>query len=264
MQPTSPSSEPRVVLSFDNIPPSVRRRIVDAARAALLASSTELNHPTPSPHAHRQVTSLFADGSLLDRDPGTVSQNEIPCYSVPSPPQQLHSKTTHYIDSHSSPASSAEPTCWNCGKTGHRIGDCSLPRDEEHIAAARPARRDRYFASSEKQAKYAHFKAGQLSPELRTALGLAPGQLPEWVYRWQTFGPPPYARKATQDALEANRQREELTHSKTKRVDAQGDVEMESERDGTGEDNKEKGSHWADLQRILRTGRSSLDETLTH
>lgn len=267
-------AEPRVTLSFDNIPPSIRRRIVDSVRALLLNSSVELQTPAERRGSARPV-SLFSDGSILDRDPGSAAPYEVPVYSVPPPPAVGPDRQDPlYL------AASSEPTCWNCGSTAHRVPACPLPRDEDRIAAARPGRRDRYYALPDKQARFAHFRAGQLSAELRAALGLTPGQLPEWVLRWQVYGPPPHVRRAAQEAAAKRPDwgngvaAAALAAATTKQpVDAQGDIRMESDEEGQEAERKrprteatgatetatpaepDESSKWNELQRILRAER---------
>lgn len=253
---------------------------MDSVRALLLNSSAELqtaSAPAERRGSARQVT-LFADGSVLDRDPGNAAPYEVPVYVVPPPPAVGPDRQDPlYL------VASSEPTCWNCGSTAHRVPACPLPRNEDRIASARPGRRERYYALPDKQARFAHLRAGQLSAELRAALGLAPGQLPEWVLRWQVHGPPPHVRRAAQEAAAKHPDWGDgaaalaaLAAATKHPVDAQGDVRMESDEEEQGARKAERkrprteaasateaaapaeadeSSKWNELQRILRAER---------
>lgn len=86
-------------------------------------------------------------------------------------------------------------TCFNC-LGDHNVQDCPEIRDQRKIAenrrthmANRPPASVRYhelFSS-----KYSNFTPGQLSPELRHALGCQSHQQPETVYRMRLLGYPP-------------------------------------------------------------------------
>ncbi|XP_018319670.1 uncharacterized protein LOC108733119 [Agrilus planipennis] len=88
---------------------------------------------------------------------------------------------------------SAANSCFNCSEN-HNLKDCPLPRDNAKINHARLKFRNtpkngRYHLEDDQ--KYSHLKPGQLTDNLRKALGLHRDQLPDYIYRMRRLGYPP-------------------------------------------------------------------------
>ncbi|OXU24103.1 hypothetical protein TSAR_010674 [Trichomalopsis sarcophagae] len=86
-------------------------------------------------------------------------------------------------------------TCFNC-MGNHSLRDCDLPRNylninknrKEHAAKRGPTN-SRYHLEDDQ--KYGHFVPGQISSNLRRALGLMDDELPRHIYRMRSLGYPP-------------------------------------------------------------------------
>ena len=78
-------------------------------------------------------------------------------------------------------------TCFNC-LGNHSLRDCDQPKN---YAAINKNRKDYNFKRGptslryhlEDDQKYGHFRPGQISPNLRKALGLKENELPRHIYR---------------------------------------------------------------------------------
>lgn len=82
--------------------------------------------------------------------------------------------------------------CFNCDKATHSLRDCPEPRNMKKVNKARSQfnRKDlRYHDDSENE--FGHMIPGQISDDLREALGLSATQIPLHVYRMRLFGYPP-------------------------------------------------------------------------
>ncbi|XP_074525813.1 zinc finger CCHC domain-containing protein 8 [Halichoeres trimaculatus] len=90
--------------------------------------------------------------------------------------------------------------CFNCGLSTHQMRDCPKPKD---MAAINERRKEfnqnnnqamqsnqRYHAD-EVEERFAKYKAGAMSEELLTALGLDAHTLPPLIYRMRQLGYPP-------------------------------------------------------------------------
>ncbi|XP_060894923.1 zinc finger CCHC domain-containing protein 8 [Labrus mixtus] len=90
--------------------------------------------------------------------------------------------------------------CFNCGLSSHQMRDCPKPKD---MAAINERRKEfnqgnnqsmqsnqRYHAD-EVEERFAKYKAGVMSEELLTALGLDGNTLPPLIYRMRQLGYPP-------------------------------------------------------------------------
>ncbi|KFB50337.1 AGAP005070-PA-like protein [Anopheles sinensis] len=116
----------------------------------------------------------------------------------------------------------AKQNCWNCGGE-HGLKDCKEPRNYTRIRQKKEEfqkKNDRYHVDLEQ--KYGHFVPGQLSNELRDALGLGSRDLPLHVYKMRKYGyPPGWLEEA------------KITHSGLQLFDSNGDVVQHSdESDG--------------------------------
>ncbi|XP_041095900.1 zinc finger CCHC domain-containing protein 8-like [Polyodon spathula] len=89
-----------------------------------------------------------------------------------------------------------KPCCFNCGSDLHQLKDCPKPRDFARISEKRKELSQnnnqnsyqRYHADEERFGKY---KAGTISEELQTALGIPENSLPPFIYRMRQLGYPP-------------------------------------------------------------------------
>lgn len=82
--------------------------------------------------------------------------------------------------------------CWNCGGD-HMIKDCKAKRDPVAINArkqifAQKTKYERYHLEAEQ--KYSHLAPGQISKNLREALGLRTRELPLYIYKMRLYGYP--------------------------------------------------------------------------
>lgn len=92
--------------------------------------------------------------------------------------------------------------CFNCGECGHNVASCPKPRDHDAIILrrkqwesqrrARPSWMDepRYFVSPS-QSKVSHIKPGQMTGELRLALGITHLEPPPYLANMIQEGYPP-------------------------------------------------------------------------
>lgn len=90
------------------------------------------------------------------------------------------------------PTSSSRNACFNCDKDSHSLRDCPEPRDMRKVNKARNefSRKElRYHDDNDNE--YGQMVPGQISEELRAALGLTSTQIPLHVYRMRMFGYPP-------------------------------------------------------------------------
>jgi len=103
--------------------------------------------------------------------------------------------------------------CFNCGAEGCSIAKCPHPRNPAEINK-RKEEFNKMFGSSTprgpnirlfeagdghaKDKRFANFKPGSISQELRKALGYTECQLPEWIYQIRKYGyPPGWLKEAT-------------------------------------------------------------------
>lgn len=82
--------------------------------------------------------------------------------------------------------------CWNCGGD-HNMKDCKEKRDPAAINRAKQSfmqknKTERYHLDAEQ--KFSHLAAGQLSDNLRQALGLRSRELPLFIYKMRLYGYP--------------------------------------------------------------------------
>lgn len=81
--------------------------------------------------------------------------------------------------------------CFNCSGS-HSLKDCPEPRNHQRINKARKqfmAKTERYHVDIEQ--RFAHLRPGQMSNELRRALGLQNRELPQFIYKMRVLGYPP-------------------------------------------------------------------------
>jgi zinc finger CCHC domain-containing protein 8 len=86
---------------------------------------------------------------------------------------------------------SSKQSCFNCDKSTHGLRDCPEPRNFRKINKARNEFRQkesRYHVESDN--KYGNLKPGEISNELREALGVNENEIPLHVYRMRMCGYP--------------------------------------------------------------------------
>uniref|UniRef100_A0A8C4ZLU2 Zinc finger CCHC domain-containing protein 8 n=1 Tax=Gadus morhua TaxID=8049 RepID=A0A8C4ZLU2_GADMO len=88
--------------------------------------------------------------------------------------------------------------CFNCGSPAHQIRDCPKPKDQAAINERRKefsqnqspsVGNQRYHAEVEE--RFSKYKAGFMSEELLSALGVGANTLPPLIYRMRQLGYPP-------------------------------------------------------------------------
>lgn len=82
--------------------------------------------------------------------------------------------------------------CWNCSGD-HNMRDCKEARDPAAISRAKQSfmqknKTERYHLEAEQ--KFSHLVPGQLSDDLRQALGLRSRELPLFIYKMRLYGYP--------------------------------------------------------------------------
>lgn len=84
--------------------------------------------------------------------------------------------------------------CWNCSGN-HNLRDCKQPRDTNQINKSKQAfmrtkdKAERYHLDVDQ--RFGHFLPGQISDELKQALGLKKRELPMYIYKMRVYGYPP-------------------------------------------------------------------------
>ncbi|XP_058120465.1 zinc finger CCHC domain-containing protein 8 homolog [Anopheles ziemanni] len=131
----------------------------------------------------------------------------------------------------------AKQNCWNC-EGEHGLKDCKEPRNYTRIRQKKEEfqkKNDRYHVDLEQ--KYGHFVPGQLSSELRDALGLGSRDLPLHIYKMRQYGyPPGWLEEA------------KITHSGLQLFDSNGDVVQHSD-ESDGEVDSERSKY--DVRKII-------------
>ncbi|XP_055837496.1 zinc finger CCHC domain-containing protein 8 homolog [Episyrphus balteatus] len=129
-------------------------------------------------------------------------------------------------------------SCFNCDGIDHDLRTCPKPRNNTKINKAKKSmnlRRDRYHVDIEQ--RFAHLRPGQVSKQLREALGIRNGELPFFFYRMRLLGYPP-------GWLEDAR----VAHSGISLFDSEGRSVQDPE-DEEGEVDNEK--HKYDINKII-------------
>ncbi|XP_022096341.1 zinc finger CCHC domain-containing protein 8-like isoform X2 [Acanthaster planci] len=144
---------------------------------------------------------------LVDANPQLTEGWHVPLYTV-----IFHEALP--IDETEKPsqnrAKRSKATCWNCGEEGHSLRDCPYPRDPEKISLAKKefmeqsaenlSLNQRYHKEGEEggfDQRFAKFRPGQISDDLREALGLDRQQIPPYIFQMRLLGyPPGYLKQA--------------------------------------------------------------------
>lgn len=127
---------------------------------------------------------------IVDSVPGPEVANIIPEYEV------IINETAadQTKDDPANTTKTAQNTCFNCDGN-HSIKDCMKPKDLAKIKQNRAKfssnkmSYERYHVDVEQ--KFGHLMAGELSKDLRNALGLRSKELPIHIYRMRMLGYPP-------------------------------------------------------------------------
>lgn len=120
-----------------------------------------------------------------------ANESEIPDYN--SSQLEMHADETKSNDAEADDGGKPKMgNCWNCGGD-HTMKDCKEKRDPAAINRAKQSfiqknKTERYHLEAEQ--KYSHLVPGQLSDNLRQALGLRSRELPLFIYKMRLYGYP--------------------------------------------------------------------------
>ncbi|XP_067010968.1 zinc finger CCHC domain-containing protein 8 homolog [Anabrus simplex] len=138
---------------------------------------------------------LIDDSSLftIDKDPASKISLDVPTYSQKYSNVLQENKETP--DKEKKERTSFQ-TCFNC-LGDHSVRDCPKKRDGMMIAKNRrafmskhgPVKASRYHLDDEQ--RFAHITPGEISDQLRRALGLSRYDIPKHIYQMRMLGYPP-------------------------------------------------------------------------
>lgn len=120
-----------------------------------------------------------------------ANESEIPDYN--SSQLEMHEEEVKSNDAEADDRGKSKMgNCWNCGGD-HTMKDCKEKRDPAAINRAKQSfiqktKTERYHLEAEQ--KYSHLVPGQLSDNLRQALGLRSRELPLFIYKMRLYGYP--------------------------------------------------------------------------
>lgn len=120
-----------------------------------------------------------------------ANESEIPDYN--SSQLEMHEEEIKPNDAEADDGGKPKMgNCWNCGGD-HTMKDCKEKRDPAAINRAKQSfiqknKTERYHLEAEQ--KYSHLVPGQLSDNLRQALGLRSRELPLFIYKMRLYGYP--------------------------------------------------------------------------
>lgn len=120
-----------------------------------------------------------------------MNESEIPDYDS-SVIDVLNSESPVVKQTDADESNKPKGNCWNCGGD-HNLRDCTEKRDAAAIQRAKQTfmqktRTERYHLDAEQ--KYNHLMPGQISENLRQALGLRSRELPLFIYKMRLYGYP--------------------------------------------------------------------------
>ncbi|XP_065345414.1 zinc finger CCHC domain-containing protein 8 homolog isoform X2 [Cloeon dipterum] len=168
--------------------------IPSSAKSGNKSGSVQLEYVIRESDLNDENTQLEGQTFTLDTEPVTAALK----WKVPS-----YSQSFKTIDGQEGDKQEEEPekrsggACFNCSGS-HMISDCPKPIDQKVVNENRAKfrssgnqlmRTSRYHADEEQ--KYSNHRPGQISNELRQALGLRPEQLPLHTYCMRLYGYPP-------------------------------------------------------------------------
>lgn len=135
-----------------------------------------------------------SDDFLVDKTPSLKNLKQVSDESTPQYRKSFGRLVlTDEKNTEEKPVSASRGSCFNCDKTTHSLRDCPEPRNMKKVNKARND-----FSKNNSNVRY-HEDAendrtmvpGQLSDELREALGIKNHQIPTHVYKMRQFGYPP-------------------------------------------------------------------------
>ncbi|KAG7208869.1 hypothetical protein KM043_015053 [Ampulex compressa] len=135
-------------------------------------------------------TSLFE----VDTQPKLYTNMDIPTYGKKY--ENAFEKSNTESDKGEQNPYVSKSSCFNC-LGDHNLRDCPEPRNQNHINKNRKNfNRERGESKSlryhlDNDQKFGHITPGQMSKNLRKALGLKDNELPKHIYRMRTLGYPP-------------------------------------------------------------------------
>nr|XP_012147322.1 PREDICTED: zinc finger CCHC domain-containing protein 8 homolog isoform X2 [Megachile rotundata] len=128
----------------------------------------------------------------VDTQPKIKDDFDVPTYGKKY--ENAFEKVQHKSDSPKKNDCSRKLMCFNCLEN-HNLRDCPNPRNQTNIDKNRKnfnmknSRALRYHLEDDQ--KFGHLIPGQLSSNLRKALGLKSNELPKHIYRMRELGYPP-------------------------------------------------------------------------
>lgn len=178
--------------TFDELHQAIGQCIRDALfslkkRANLIVVKSE-NCVKISEISDKNEDSMFMVDTLPTEN---ANESEIPDYN--SSALEMHQEEVKSNDAEADDGSKLKAgNCWNCGGD-HTMKDCKEKRDPIAINRAKQSfmqknKVERYHLDAEQ--KYSHLVPGQLSDNLRQALGLRSRELPLFIYKMRLYGYP--------------------------------------------------------------------------
>ncbi|XP_058806811.1 zinc finger CCHC domain-containing protein 8 homolog [Phymastichus coffea] len=159
---------------------------------------------------------------IIDNEPKIQDDLDIPMYK-----QKFDKVLQKSNDENNGEREDCGPkmTCFNC-LGNHSLRDCDQPRN---YVAINKNRKEHNFKRGSASTRYhldddqrfGHFVPGQITPQLREALGLRNDELPRHIYRMRVLGYPP-------GWLEEAR----LQHSGLSLIDQNGKIDRGSDEEG--------------------------------
>ena len=131
-----------------------------------------------------------SDVFLVDKTPSSKNLESTPSYRKSFGRMLTDEKESE--EKRRSTTSTPKNACFNCDKASHSLRDCPEPRNMKKVNKARSefGRKElRYHDDNDNE--YGHLVPGEISDDLRAALGLTATQIPLHVYKMRMVGYPP-------------------------------------------------------------------------
>lgn len=171
-----------------------QEEFVEIVKKYYKAKTDDLNIHDDMPNNRIRVSEKVVkknDSFLVDATPNMKTNEEsTPTYRKSFGRTLTDEKEAE--ENRKSVTSTPKNACFNCDNAGHSLRDCPEPRNMKKVNKARNEfnRKElRYHDDNENE--YGHIVPGEISDDLRAALGLTATQIPMHVYRMRLFGYPP-------------------------------------------------------------------------